>query len=405
MLLLAGGVNAEISLDGFLQTLQGGRLDKDNPTATEMTASETRLQLRAEHYGDAGEFFSRLDFIYDGADSALYKWELREGYVKFRLGDNIDFKFGRQIITWGTGDLIFINDVFAKDYRSFFVGRDDQYLKAPQNSFRSDIYSKFGTIAVIWTPRFESNRLPTGRKLSYFNGQQIVGEDYYFDPPTPDAEFANSEIALRFNKSINSYDVNLYFYNGFYKNPLGVKPLGGNNFMPYFPKLRLYGASIRGPLAGGIFWLEGGYYDSREDENGDNPYVPNTQISGLIGFERQVAYNLTMNIQWQAEQMQDYDIYEMQNRTAGMYVRDEVRHLITSRLTKLMLDELLTISSFVFYSPSDKDMYYRFSASYKYTDELTLMLGANIFDGDYEATEFGQFQKNDNVYVKAAYGF
>ena len=116
LLLMVVPVAAEVSIDGFLQGLYGGRLDQSNPTATEQTASETRMQLRAEHFGDNGEFFGRLDFTYDAADSVQYDWELREGYFKFRLGDKLDLKVGRQIITWGTGDLVFINDVFAKDF-------------------------------------------------------------------------------------------------------------------------------------------------------------------------------------------------------------------------------------------------------------------------------------------------
>jgi hypothetical protein len=33
------------------------------------------------------------------------------------------------IITWGVGDLLFINDVFPKDWESFFSGRPPEYLK------------------------------------------------------------------------------------------------------------------------------------------------------------------------------------------------------------------------------------------------------------------------------------
>jgi hypothetical protein len=133
--------------------------------------------------------------------------------------------------------------------------------------------------------------------------------------------------------------------------------------------------------------------------------LPNSQFSGLLGFERQVASNLTVNAQWQAEYMLDHDLYQMQNKTAGMYVRDEVRHLLTSRVTRLLVDELLTVSAFAFYSPSDEDVYARFSAAYKHSDQLTLVVGGNVFDGSHQATEFGQFQKNDNVYLKATYGF
>jgi hypothetical protein len=67
--------------------------------------------------------------------------------------------------------------------------------------------------------------------------------------------------------------------------------------------------------------------------------------------------------------------------------------------------ELITLSGFVFYSPSDKDAYLRLSASYKHTDEVTLTVGGNFFRGKIEATEFGQFQKNDNLYLKMTYGF
>ncbi len=90
---------------------------------------------------------------------------------------------------------------------------------------------------------------------------------------------------------------------------------------------------------------------------------------------------------------------------AGMYVRDEVKHLITSRITKMLSEETLILSGFIFYSPTDEDMYIRLSTEYKYTDELTLAIGAHIFDGASEATDFGQFQKNDNSYLKVTYGF
>lgn len=399
---------ADVYIDGFLQTLHGARLNEKNPTATEMTASETRLQLRAEHFGDGGEFFGRLDFTYDGADTAEYDWELREGYLKFSMGQNIDFKMGRQILTWGTGDLLFVNDVFAKDYRSFFVGRDDQYLKAPQNAIRIDYYLGANAFSFVWTPRFEANRLPTGRRLSYFNGERIAGEDFFLDPPTPEAKFENGEFAGRLERTLFGYSTALYLYKGFYKSPLGVAMLSIDGMIeptPVYPKLNIYGASIRGPFAGGIAWLEAGYFDSRQDRDGDNPLMPNSQVTGLVGFERQVATNLTMNGQWQAESMDHHECYRAQNEAAGRHVRDRVRHLFTSRVTKLMVDELLTLSAFWFYSPTDEDGYARFSASYKHSDEITLAVGGNLFWGEQAATEFGQFQWNDNLYLKVSYGF
>lgn len=397
-------VSAQLELSGFLQSLHGARLDESNPTRTEFTVSETRMQLRAEHFGNRSEFFGRLDFLFDGADSSRYDWELREGYLKFSIGDHIDVKAGRQILTWGTGDLLFINDVFAKDYRSFFVGRDDQYLKAPQNSLRLEWYTRAGALTLVWTPRFEPNRLPTGARLSFFDpfSQQIVG-GATVAPGLPDPKLKNGEWAVRFNRRLGSFSGNLYFYRGFYKNPLGATIVSGSP-LPIYPRLNVFGASLRGSLGGTILWLEGGWYDSRDDTGGDDPLFPNSSVIALVGLERQVAFNLTANVQWQADLMLDYDLHR-QSLMAGGYLRDEVKHLITSRLTKQLYSELLTISGFVFYSPSEEDYYMRLGLSYKHTDELTLAAGANVFGGLYPATEFGQLQLNDNVYIKLTYGF
>lgn len=409
---LAAPSSAEVSFDGFLQGLYGGRLDDKNPTATEQTASETRFQLRAEHFGEGAEIFARLDFIYDGADSVQYDWELREAFTKFRLGDDIDVKAGRQILTWGTGDLIFINDVFAKDYRSFFVGRDDQYLKAPQNAIRVSYYNPLGDFTLVWTPRFEPNRLPQGRRLSYFNpfvmpgmdADGIVGEGFFFDPPLPESRFKNGEFAFRYSRRLGYFRGALYAYKGFYKNPRGAEMMSGM-IVPVYPRLHVYGASIRGPLWSGILWAEGGYFDSYDDRHGDDPMMPNSSATGMIGYERQVATNLTINAQWQVDYMFDHDIYAEQQTMAGAYARDEYKHLLTSRIRKLLNSELVTVEAFVFYSPSDEDVYARLMTEYKYTDEIILAVGANIFDGNHAATEFGQFQKNDNVWAKITYGF
>ncbi|MBD3402759.1 hypothetical protein GF420_07675 [candidate division GN15 bacterium] len=411
--------SAEVYVHGFMQGLWGGRLDQDNPTTTEQTASETRMQLRVEHFGDNAEVFGRLDFFWDGADTTRYVWELREGYLKFRLGSNIDVKAGRQVLTWGTGDLIFINDVFAKDYRSFFIGRDDQYLKAPQNALRVEWYPGFGSLSFVWTPRFEPNRLPTGNRLSYYNpiAGGIVGTGidpmFYFDPPLPEAKFENGEFAARYKRRVGPFAASLYFYKGFYKNPLGMEMVdfgAGPQPVPVYPKLNLYGASLRGAYLGGILWLEGGYYDSREDAEGDDPMMPNSSMVGLAGYERQVATNLTINAQWQVDYLMDYAGFEdgFRDPSTGEiqgFVRDEVRHLLTTRIRQLLKSELVKLEAFLFYSPTDEDAYLRLLAEYKYTDEVTLAAGANIFDGNYASTEFGQFQLNDNIYMKITYGF
>jgi hypothetical protein len=419
---MAGSVAAQdVYINGFVEGLWGAGLDDKNPTDRDYPAAETRLQLRAESYGDNAEVFAKIDFVQDGFDSTTYEFELREAYIKFRLPINMDFKVGRQILTWGTGDLIFINDVFAKDYQSFFIGRQDQYLKAPQTALRAEWYAKFGSFSLIAIPDFEPNTLPTGDRLSFYNplSGAIVGTSGYMMPVEPANSFDNAEIAFRYARQFGAFKLSGYAYRGFYKDPRGVMMTGPTqaDMMLYFPRLNVYGASLRGQIAGGILWIEGGYYDSREDTDGENYFIENSSTKGMIGFERQIATDLTANLQFQAEYMGNYDNYEkshagyvqmMQMMFPGVAITpkaDEVRTLITSRWTKMLNMQTITLSAFGFYSPSDKDAYIRLSAAYKYTDELSLMVGANIFEGDSPHTMFGQFDHNDNVYVKINYGF
>ncbi len=395
---------ADTYLSGLLQGLYGGGLDTHNPTASELTASETRLQLKLESFSEGAEFLGRLDFVYDDYDKSSLNWELREGFAKFTVGRNLDVKIGRQIITWGTGDLIFINDLFAKDYQSFFTGRDDQYLKAPHNAIRMSLYSGLGTFAVVYTPRFTPNRIPTGERLSYFDPMVpgvVGGEAFILNPQLPSATLKNGELAARFSRYAGSADVALYAYRGFYKNPVGFDPAA---MAPIHPRLNVFGFSVRLPLLQGIGWIESGYYDSYSDRDGADPSIPNSSVSSMIGFERQLRPNLTANIQYQSEVMLNHGDYRS-SLPAGSYELDEVYHLLTTRLTQLLMMETLTLSGFVFYSPSEQDFYGRLAVSYKHTDALTLAVGANLFEGKNDFTHFGSFRKNDNVYLKVTYGY
>lgn len=54
---------------------------------------------------------------------------------------------------------------------------------------------------------------------------------------------------------------------GFWKSPAGTNALSGQ---ATFPKLFVYGASLRGHIFRGIANVELGYYDSREDSDGDD---------------------------------------------------------------------------------------------------------------------------------------
>jgi hypothetical protein len=395
-----------ININGFFD-IRGGIRTQDDPYQNQMSLGEVRLQLALQKDISIFSFNLVTDFLYDANvdnyDIALDKgtgWiDLREASVAFSPLDALDIKIGRQILTWGTGDLIFINDLFPKDWQAFFTSRDLKYLKAPSDSVKSSFFSKYANIDFIFTPWFDQDRGITGEKLSYFNPMtgSLAGQNAIIDPETPNSE----EYALRIYQNFGVNEVALYGYYGFWKSPLGFNQSTGR---ARYPKMRSLGASIRRPLGPGIVNLEAGYYDSFESGSSSDPFTPNSESRFLIGYEQEVIKNFSIGMQYYIEWMHDYNQYVTSNGTNPSY-RKEVRHLLTNRLTLMTHQQNVTWSLFTFFSPSDLDAYFRPKVSYKVTDAWQVETGANFFVGKNDYSFFGQFALNNNVYGSVRYSF
>jgi hypothetical protein len=397
---LLGWMNdLEIDLHGFYEVRAGYRTRKD-PFEKDMSIMETRLQTDLTMTTGETEWKFKGDVFGDLVEEEA-EFDLREANVFLRPGDNIDLKIGRQILTWGTGDLVFINDLFPKDWNSFFIGRDSEYLKAPSDAAKVSLFHDAANLDVVYTPQFDPDRYIDGRRISYWNGTlgRLAGNDAIVHSDRPDDWFRDDEIAMRLYKNIDNTEYALYGYQGFWKSPGGMKASGA----AAFPDLNVYGASVRGTVGSGIGNLEAGYYDSTDDQSGNDPLVNNSELRFLAGYTQDVAKDLTAGVQYYIEHMMDYDAYR--KNLPGGPARDEDRHLITLRLTQLAMDQNLRLSLFTYYSPSDKDVYLRPHILYKATDNLGLELGANIFFGDYANTFFGQFENNTNIYTAVRYTF
>lgn len=396
-------------LSGFWEVRAGARL-KNDPHEKDMSIGETRLQLQADKY--VGPVAMRVtgDFLFDPVmdqyavdlDSGDGWFDLREAWASFSPRDFMDVKIGRQILTWGTGDLIFINDLFPKGWNSFFIGRDDEYLKAPSDALKASFFSDIANLDVVYSPNFDSDRFIDGRRISYYNGNlgRKAGTDAIQYPDTRGNWFAEDEVALRLYRNFEAFETALYYYDGYWKSPNGQTAAG----VPVFPRLSVVGASVRGPIYKGIMNVEVGYYDSKDDLDGNNPLIRNSEYRFLAGYEQEIATELTAGLQYYLERMDDYDQYRA-TLPAGAYKQDKNRHMFTLRLTKMMMNQDLTLSMFTYWSPSDNDGYVRPKVNYKLSDSWTLEAGGNVFFGDEEPTFWAQFEDNTNAYVSARYSF
>ena len=125
-----------------------------------------------------------------------------------------------------------------------------------------------------------------------------------------------------------------------------------------------------------------GYYDSREDRSGEDPFIPNSQFRLLAGYEQELAKDFTGGVQYYLEQMIGLRRLQANLLPRGSHAADEFRHVITLRLTKLLMYQSLKLSLFTFYSPSDRDVYMRPNIHYRISDHWSGEVGANIFIGE-----------------------
>ena len=124
----------------------------------------------------------------------------------------------------------------------------------------------------------------------------------------------------------------------------------------------------------------------------------------LAGYERDFPQDLRIGAQYDVEQMLDFSQFKASFQP-GDVPRDEFRQLLTLRLTKFFWLQTLEASFFAFYSPTDGDAHLRPRVTWQINDQWKATVGANVFLGRHDWTEFGQLEDNDNVYMRLRYSF
>ena len=390
------------TLAGFFETAGGQRLSNDPAVDRRRTLADVRVQLQASYALEASSLNFRSDLYYDGVKDNV-EIQVREALWQGRLaflgewGENFDIKAGQQVLTWGTGDYLFLNDLFPKDWQSFFSGRDDEYLKAPSFSVKLSGYFDALNFDFVVTPRFTPDIAITGEYFSFYLppvGMNLAPEFVVADENRPEG----AEIAVRLYKTLGQTEVAAYGYRGYNKSPFALDA----QFRPRYTRLNVWGASAVRPLAAGLAKFEYAYHDAIDDAGGRDPLIPNSQSRWLIGYEQELVANLTGSVQWYSEHIHDHAAL----LSASLWPQDEPpqrRDMLTTQLMYRALQQTLTLHWFNFYSPNEDDGYMRLRVTYSPADEWQVNGGFNWFYGDEMNTFFGQFEDASNVFAAFRY--
>lgn len=390
-----------LPLTGFVEAAGGTRWEEDEQVGRYGTLLDLRWRLESGWENETLRVTLKGDLLYDGIDQA-FDVDLRDVSLAFSPLRSLDVKAGRQVLTWGTGDLLFLNDLFPKDWVSFFAGREDEYLKAPSNSLRLTQYNDVANIDFVWTPKFTPDNYIEGERFSFFSpfDGRVTGTEPPIFVDRPSNTFSNGEFALRLFRTVNGVEYALYGYRGFFKTPSQVT---GPRQLAFAPMTSV-GGSVRRTLGPGLFNVEASYYLSRDDRDGTDPLIANSQLRFLAGYEWEAARNFNVGLQYYLEHIVDHDRL-IANSPIPAFEPPENRHVVTTRLTYRALQDKLTWSFFAFWSPNERDAYLRPVVSFRVDDHWSLAFGLNLFGGEDPFTFLGQFEDNSNAYLRVRYNY
>lgn len=402
-----GGVEVEQGL----RTSGTGAMKQAN---SDWTMAHRRLKIKAQKNMDKGGLYAKIYFTKDDVTQDSYI-DFRELRLQYKAFSWMDLSIGRQVSTWGVGDMLFINDLFPKDWKALFRGMDMEYLKAPSNSLRMTNYLGALTWDLVYTPQFTPDNVPRGCHLTTYdpNTRSIVTDPNACLERDNTAEgmvnndSSNGEVATQLKWDVSGHQLALYAYRGFYKNPRSARFDSSLLISPLYPRLNAYGFSEEGQIGPGIFTLEYGYYDSIDDTDTDL-LIENSMHKFIVGYKMDLNSQLTLGAQIYGEYMTDYDQYQQlytgaMGSTVG--IKKEQQHTYTLRVMYKAFQETLIVNWFTYFRPDDKDMFSQLDFNKKLNTNFSLGLGYNYFSGDqdYLAREFSSVKDEDSFYVRLRY--
>ncbi len=389
-----------IDVHGYVEPSYGVRYDDDGPVDDRNSLLETRAILKTRWYGKQGESLN-VRVLANQAHNRDGDVDIREGSVFLPLSRDWELSVGRQVLSWGPAQYEFINDHFAKDYKSFFLGRDLEFLKAPNDGVK---ISRFGDVInanLVFTPEFDPDRTPTGREIPVFHPGlgRLVESDSLPTTREPDDSVDNGELHLRLYKTIGRWEVSAYGYRGFTGTPVGWL-----NGVTFHPELSSGGLSLRGPYRGSVVWLESSYDDIRHSLSGDTTGVPPDRGHLMLGMRYRTAPTVSYMLQGTVSRQfngEDYRELLPANKTDS----DRNRYRLQGATTRTYWQDRLELEARGFLGITEDDWHLRLSGSYEWSDAIHFTLGSLLYGADRPSTRFGALEDHDLIYTRLRYSF
>ncbi|MCD4650686.1 MAG: hypothetical protein K8S56_02735 [Candidatus Cloacimonetes bacterium] len=387
-------LNAGYNQVGFVRSYFGVLTDQEAEYAVFQNTFDWRLDYRRGN----SAFLVNPVFNYNGLDDEL-EVSLRQAYFDI-VFDNFDLRLGKQQIIWGKADGVFITDVISPRNLSEFILPDFEEIRIAINAAKLNYYLGNSTFEAVWIPSFQATILPASNSI-WAPASPDFPMPVSFDYSKAEVEnkLSNSEVAFKYSYMGSSIDLEVIAAYMWDDNPaMYIYPQLDNTLklMPEHHRLPLTGASFSKIIGGAVVRSEGAFYFDKRFASENllyNGISKKNYAHYLIGYDHN-WFDVNVSFQFIQEYILDYD-EEIRN--------DEFTNTISCLATKTFLRETLELSFFAYFGLNKQDMLLRPKLSYDISDGFNILLGTDIFVGD--EGNFGQYSKNDMVFMKVRYDF
>mgnify|MGYP001465502605 FL=1 len=408
--MLGVSLQAQMEFSGFYQNWMAVRAAEEN----DIMLIRNRVRLDGNLYGETvGGYFS-IDIRNDGT-SGEYDFEtsFREAYVDLFFS-NVEFRLGKQQVVWGKADGVFINDIVCPLDMSMFLLQDFDNIRMGLPMAKANLYLGNWMLEGLWIPKFEPWQFAEAGSDWEFTlsvppdtvWDLIPNVIHLNDEELPENSLENSEFGLKLSTFLLGADISLLYLDGYADHPsiqvvdttITGSPIPtqiDTYLSPTYYRSPMYGLNFSRPVFTTVIRGELGYFANRRFSNVNMQTVTSDYFSGMMGLDFTGPLGSSISFQAIHRQIMDYK--------SGM-VDDETEQMATATISGSFLRETVIASVLGLADVNEDAGLGRLDISYAWSDALRISLGGFLLWGN-EDTLFGQFDVNDNIYLKIKYSF
>lgn len=347
----------------------------------------------------------RSDWSDDALDSYQSELEFKELWLRGSLRDDLDLKFGRQVVVWGRADTIRVLDVLNPlDSREPGLV-DIEDLRLPVTMTRLDYYWREWNLSALAIHEVRFSEEPEFNH-EFFPLPSGASRDPDTPPALPSADEpssggSNTEWAAALNGTFSGWDLSLHWARYFDDAPL-LQSAGAGSLIALYPRVTMLGAGAN--LARGS-WLWKGELAHVSDLAYGEMITPGTfqktkrdRVDAMLGFEYGGFAEAAVAFEIAQRHIRDFEsgILGAQQDTVQAILRytHDFRH-DTVHLTAL--------GGTIGWKADDGALG-RLSVGYDVRDAVTITVGVMFYHGG-DLPVFDGIRNNDRVFLNAKYSF